>query len=164
MPAILTLEMRQLAQQMKQHAERGHFDGQNNNTHYFIMANQTHQATGTLLLFTRDIGYHSCGWFKNPDYERCYHLSISFWDVETEEPRPYEHKLAELWCNIFYGHWTRYIWTESNQRPIPSTPHHYRVMCDPNWQPIIPRGEVYSKEFTEQGWKSWTEQQAEENR
>jgi hypothetical protein len=34
---------------------------------------------------------------------------------------------------------------------------HYRLFCDANWFPIMPRGEVYSKEFTEKGWKSYSE-------
>lgn len=151
------ISMRPLARSMRQHADNGFFDGQNSDTIYFMLAKRIHTITGTQLLFTRDIGYHSCGWFKNPDYERCYHLSLSFWDMQTKQPRPYEYKLARTWVNIFYGDWTRYIWTESNHRPIPSTPHHYRVMCDPAWQPIIPRGEVYSTEFTELGWKSYSE-------
>lgn len=149
--------MKRLAQIMRRHADKGHFDGQHSETIYFMLAKQIHIPTGTQLLFTRDIGYHSCGWFKNPDYERCYHLSLSFWDVAANLPRPFEHKLAHTWTTIFYGDWTRFIWEESNHRPIASTPHHYRVMCDQAWQPIIPRGEVYSKELTEQGWKSWSE-------
>ena len=149
--------MKQLARSMRQHADKGYFDGQDSQTIYFMLASKAHPTTGTQLLFTRDVGYHSCGWFKNPDYERCYHLSLSFWDMQTRQPRPYDNKLARTWVKICYGNWTRYIWTESNHRSIPSTPHHYRVMCDPAWQPIIPRGEVYSKEFTEQGWKSYSE-------
>jgi hypothetical protein len=31
------------------------------------------------------------------------------------------------------------------------------VFCDERWQPILPRGEVYSREFTEKGWKSFSE-------
>ena len=30
------------------------------------------------VVMTRDIGYHTSGWWKNPDYERCYHLSIDY--------------------------------------------------------------------------------------
>lgn len=35
--------------------------------------------------------------------------------------------------------------------------YHYRLFCDENWQPIFPRGEVYSTQFTEMGWKSFSE-------
>src|SRR5262249_14385874 len=34
---------------------------------------------------------------------------------------------------------------------------HYRLFCDPGWQPIKPRGEVYSRELTEAGWKSYSD-------
>jgi len=34
---------------------------------------------------------------------------------------------------------------------------HYRLFCDPAWQPLKPRGEVYTREFTEAGWKSYSE-------
>ena len=160
MTKIITLDMQKLARTMRLHADTGYFDGQHSNNNYFIGARRIHQPTGTFLFFTRDIGYHSCGWFKNPDYERCYHLSISFWDMENEAPRPFERKLAQTWAKIFYGDWQRYIWVEGPHRKLVSTPHHYRVMCNPAWQPIIPRGEVYSTEFTELGWKSWSEQHA----
>lgn len=32
-----------------------------------------------------------------------------------------------------------------------------QVFCDPAWQPLKPRGEVYTREFTEVGWKSFSE-------
>jgi hypothetical protein len=35
--------------------------------------------------------------------------------------------------------------------------HHYRLFADKQWRPLLPRGEVYSKEFTERGWKSFGE-------
>lgn len=31
-----------------------------------------------IVIMTRDIGYHTSGWWKNPDYERCFHVSISY--------------------------------------------------------------------------------------
>lgn len=34
---------------------------------------------------------------------------------------------------------------------------HYRLFCDEHWQPIKPRGEVYNTQFTERGWKSFSE-------
>ena len=32
-----------------------------------------------------------------------------------------------------------------------------RPLCDTHWRPILPRKEVYSKDFTELGWKSASE-------
>lgn len=51
-----------------------------------------------------------------------------------------------LWCEAPYS--------EQGKR---NEVYHYRLFCDKNWQPIMPRGEVYSKQFTELGWKSFSE-------
>jgi hypothetical protein len=37
-----------------------------------------HRPTLCAIIFTRESGYHSGGWWKNPDYERCFHLSLRF--------------------------------------------------------------------------------------
>lgn len=34
---------------------------------------------------------------------------------------------------------------------------HWRLFADEHWNPILPRGEVYSSKFTEIGWKSASE-------
>lgn len=118
-----------------------------------------HIPTGTLLIFTRDAGMHSGGWWKNPDYERCWHLSLSFHDPITGESAPKNTKLTDEWLDAFYGDDQRYLWAESpyslegKRRGV----WHYRLFCDPSWAPILPRGEVYSKEFTERGWMSFSE-------
>jgi len=36
---------------------------------------------------------------------------------------------------------------------------HYRVFTNPAGEPILPRGEVYSREFTEKGWLSFSDLQ-----
>jgi hypothetical protein len=119
-----------------------------------------HRPTGTVLIFTRDSGMHTCGWFKNPDYERCYHLSVSFRDPATGIPRPFERKLADQWVQAFYGEDRRLVWTESPKSDVGRTHEvwHYRLFCNPMWRPMKPRGEVYSRELTEVGWQSWSEQ------
>lgn len=168
MAAIITPSIARLARTMRQHAETGLFTGQNELSLYFRLANRIHPETGTSLLFTRDKGMHDCGWFKNPDYNQCYHLSISFWDFSVlpdGTPIPYDFQIARTWIKAFYGAWSRYIWEESPfSTNLRSEVRHYRVMTDPTWQPIIPRGEVYSRDFTEKGWKSWSDQQYEKNK
>lgn len=118
-----------------------------------------HTPTGTLLIFTRDAGMHSGGWWKNPDYERCWHLSLSFYDPITDERGPKDVKLTDEWLDAFYGDDQRYVWAEPPYSPEgkQNGVWHYRVFCDPAWQPILPRGEVYSKQFTERGWMSFSE-------
>ncbi len=120
-----------------------------------------------ILIFSRDAGHHSGGWLKNPDYERCWHLSLSFRgsDGNPQSPArrlervPQMHSLAERLCKAFYGNNVRYIWAEPPFSEIGKKFQvwHYRVFCDKAWQPIVPRGEVYSKELTEKGWKSFSD-------
>lgn len=118
-----------------------------------------HLQTGTKLIFTRDAGMHSSGWWKNPDYERCWHLSLSFVDPITGESAPKDSTLTEEWLDAFYGDDCRYVWAEPpySDHGKPLAVWHYRVFCDPSWSPILPRGEVYSKEFTEAGWLSFSD-------
>lgn len=116
---------------------------------------------GCVLLFTRDGGMHSCGWWKNPDYEHCLHLSISFFDPETGQPAPHDHDAAKRWIRIFFDGMTNYVWSEPPFSPDGKRKDvwHYRVFVGPDFRtPLLPRGEVYSRELTEAGWKSWSDQ------
>jgi hypothetical protein len=125
-----------------------------------------HLPTGTRLIFTWDEGHHSSGWLKNPQYERCWHLSISFRDPLTGESRGKDVKLTDQWLEAFYHDNRKYIWSESPYSPEGKRRDtwHYRVFCDPAWQPIIPHGEVYSRELTEAGWLSFSELKDEHSR
>lgn len=161
MDKVVVSDPRGLLKKMWRWANSGVFDGINTNTRYFTEARWYIPNDGVLLLFTRDKGMHDCGWFKNPDYNQCYHLSISCWNPITRQPAGYDPKLHRQWIHMVYGDWVKYIWHESPVNDNPSQPHHYRVMTDSNWQPIIPRGEVYTKEYTALGWKSWSDQQYE---
>lgn len=108
------------------------------------------------IVFTRDTGYHSSGWWKNPDYERCWHLSISFRGGNEKKA------LREIVHNLF-SPYQRLIWVEPpySKEGKSVDVWHYRLFCDENWQPIMPKGEVYSTQFTEHGWKSFSELQYE---
>ena len=114
---------------------------------------------GVTLIYTRDTGHHSSGWWKNPDYERCRHLSVSFFDPLTMMPDGFKRDRALDWARLMFGDDVSKLWIEppytidGKLRGV----HHYRLFCDAGWQPIIPRGEVYSTEFTELGWKSFSE-------
>jgi hypothetical protein len=122
-----------------------------------------HVTTGSLIIFTRDAGHHSSGWWKNPEYERCWHLSLSFVDPLTLKPRDKDILLTDKWIQAFYHDNKRYLWSESPFSPIGKHRGvwHYRVFCNEGWSPIIPKGEVYSKELTEAGWKSFSDLQSE---
>jgi len=121
--------------------------------------------SGTLMIFNRDQGPHSHGWWKNPDYERCFHLSLSFKDPVTGQHRGERDAiLTKVWLDLIYGSNQKYIWCEppvgkDGKRLIV---WHYRLFMQPDWKtPLLPRGEVYSKENTPPGFKSFSEVQAE---
>ncbi len=151
---------------------------------YLERCTHFHYRTGTLILMTRDTGHHSSGWMKNPDYERCRHVSLSFREPFPERaadqlgnpksmnrlgivaaPRPFDGKLAATWIKLLLGDDANYAWCEGAFSPEGRFlgVMHWRVFCDPAWEAILPRGEVYSTEFTEAGWKSWSELQSEAN-
>lgn len=122
-----------------------------------------HQPSGTIFIFTRDVGMHSSGWWKNPDYERCLHLSLSFRDPETGQPIGKDQKWTDTWIDEVYGPLKTLIWTEPPFYPEGKANDvwHYRVFFAPGWvAPILPRGEVYSRDWTPEGWLSWSDLQA----
>lgn len=139
-------------QRIKKKSLTGFFNGQNMGSPYFESCRWWIVQYECMVIFTRDIGHHTCGWWKNPDYERCYHLSISFPGGKNK------HALEKILDNLF-GADKRKLWIEPpySQQGKSMEVWHYRLFCDEFWQAIIPRGEVYSKELTEAGWKSYSE-------
>lgn len=136
------------------------------NMAYLESCRAYHLPTRTKIIFTRDTGHHTSGWWKNPDYERCLHLSLSFLDPEAEEPRPvpHRHDLASEWIDAFFPTTKHLVWTEPPFGPEGKRHDvwHYRVFYSTGWTaPILPRGEVYSKDFTEAGWLSWSDREAQ---
>lgn len=85
-------------------AKTGFFDGRSTTT-YFEECRWFVERYECIMVFTRDIGYHTSGWWKNPDYERCYHLSISF-------PGGRNNKKLEHILNKFFGNNKRLLWCE----------------------------------------------------
>ena len=76
--------------------------------------------------------------------------------------KPHKKKVAEQLVKMFFGSNQNLIWCEPPYSKIGLKKEvwHYRLFCDANWQAIKPRGEVYSTEFTEVGWKSFSELKA----
>lgn len=148
---------------VKHHVEaaiRGTFDGRRVDR-YFEACRSIYHFRGITIAFTRDVGYHSSGWWKNPDFERCYHLSISFFDPATLQSRPFDDTTARRIAKAFFTKFTKWVWVESpySDEGKALGVWHYRLFCDEHWQPILPRGEVYSTELTEAGWKSFSDVQ-----
>ena len=125
-------------------------------------ASKGYQAeTGAHVILTRDTGHHACGWWKNPDYERCLHLSLSFFDPKSRERRGQDREQAAEWVEAVFHSARRLVWTEPpcSEAGKKADVWHYRVFyADEAFRiPILPRGEVYSKELTEAGWLSWSD-------
>lgn len=151
-----------VARTMRRNAEAEPFyDGLANDRNMRILerCKGMHLSTGTGLLFTRDQGMHSSGWWKNSDYERCYHLSLSFVDPITHDVRPKDTKTTQQWLDAFFGDDQRHLWAEppysdgGKARDV----WHYRLFCDLAWKPLTPRKEVYSKDFTPAHWLSFSD-------
>jgi hypothetical protein len=152
---------------------------------YYIRCTHLHARSGTLIMFTRDAGHHSSGWMKNPDYERCLHVSLSFripmplWPIDRLvsvsfatsffgyiERMPFNASLGDQWVQAILGHdAAKLSWHEGpfSREGKELGVQHWRTFCDRAWQPIHPRGEVYSKDFTEKGWQSWSDLHPEPN-
>lgn len=154
---------------------------------YLSRCTHFHWHTGTVVMFTSDTGHHSSGWMKNPDYERCWHLSLSFRQPFPERTGealasvthlgrlmrslgqhipnlPFDYRLGRAWVDAIYGETKRFAWEEGpfSSQGKELDVRHFRIFCDPRWVPILPRGEVYSRDFTEKGWRSWSEVQGED--
>lgn len=111
------------------------------------------------VLFTRDVGHHMGGWWKNPDYERCWHLSLSHRALPADVMMAADPKLNEAIARAFFGEDAVKCWIEpaASDHGRLREVWHYRLFCDAGWQPIMPRGEVYSRENTPADWKSFSE-------
>jgi hypothetical protein len=149
----------QIVTVLRERARMGTFDGRETGMPYLLSCTLDDFQTGSRLIYTRDTGHHSSGWFKNPDYERCLHLSVSYREPDTGGRLGQRRHDTARWASLFFGDDLKKAWFEP--------PHsadgkrcdvlHVRLFCDDNWQPIKPRGEVYSTELTEVGWKSFSE-------
>lgn len=128
-----------------------------------VLGNYLHDTVidgiGVRLICTRDVGHHTGGWFKNPDYERCFHLSVSFRSPDGEQRLPQNRRIAEELARAFFHEHVRWLWIEKpfSDMGKQCDVWHYRLFADPHWQPLLPRKEVYSREFTEKGWQSFSD-------
>lgn len=118
------------------------------------------------LRFSRDRMHHSVGWWRNAEYEYCYHLSISARErslmrmllAGIEPPggdiyEPISHAEETYWGRLFFAEHADKVWHEpggtdprltSEERRRHRHIVHLRLFLDPEtFQPFIPTGEVY---------------------
>ncbi|TAL43258.1 MAG: hypothetical protein EPN91_06815 [Salinibacterium sp.] len=154
-------DLARVAKEMHLNAAHGSVNGTEASYHSLYFESCKRRRYGTNLIFSRDVGHHTSGWFKNPDYERCIHLSTSpvssaIWTPDTPD---LDKALERAWLKAFFGEFLRYVWSESPKTPRGKDLNvwHWRLFCNEHWEPILPRGEVYSRELTEAGWQSASE-------
>jgi hypothetical protein len=101
------------------------------------------------VLLTFDVGYHASGWWRNSQYDRCWHLSLCIATrTSLETPELFE---AQGIARAFFGEDVRLGWVEppasafDAYRTAPASRHtyHIRVFVDRTGKAIQPQGEVY---------------------
>jgi hypothetical protein len=155
--------MAAVAAELRRRARHGLFNGRQSEEAWRYIRHCTldDETTQARLMFTRDTGHHSSGWLKNPDYERCWHLSTSAKPSALVLPAGFvqaelDRKTLAGWLAAFFGADLRYVWSESPKSPEGKARGvwHWRLFCDEHWAPILPRKEVYSRDFTPADWRS----------
>lgn len=149
-------------------AMEGVFDGTPKTESYLARCRFVSTRANTCLTFTRDVGHHESGWFKNPDYERCFHLSLSEYlpegivDRRGRHSSVYDRQVRNLWLEAFFQDDLKKTWVEPPMTGVGKRLDvwHWRLFCDEAWAPITPRGEVYTTQFTQAGWMSHSEYSA----
>lgn len=119
------------------------------------------------LQLSRDRMHHSVGWWRNAEYEYCWHLSISAREIDVERAGRIglelagRDRLAELpdgeetyWGRLFFASHANKVWHEPGGTDPRLTPEearinrrivHLRLFLDPEtFEPFIPTGEVYT--------------------
>ncbi len=123
-------------------------------------AQYNQKGLSTVLIYTMDDGMHDIGWWKNPDFARCLHLSLSYWYPDNRVA-PKSDAITAEWLQAFFAPNERWLWMEPAYTIIGKKRGvwHYRLFAGPHWEPILPEGEVYSTLKTEKGWLSYSELQ-----
>ena len=100
------------------------------------------------LALTFDQGTHASGWWRNSEYDRCWHLSLS-WPRPAGPPEAPADREVRAWARAFFGRDVAKTWTEPSASPLdihgrlPGVVH-VRLFLDQDNRPIQPTGEVYT--------------------
>lgn len=63
----------EIVESLRSRARMSVADGRESSMPYIRSCTADDHQTGSRLIYTRDVGHHTSGWFKNPDYEQCLH-------------------------------------------------------------------------------------------
>jgi hypothetical protein len=115
----------------------------------------TEPALAVSVLLTFDHGPHAvAGWWRNSQYDRCWHLSLVGFVRGARTPTPVELPREEVaaWGLAFYGEDAAKAWNEPpagegdayRGAEVSRYTWHTRLFVDQQMQPIVPEGEVYT--------------------
>lgn len=137
---------------MRAHARQHPWDGRSIPSRVIVDA-ITEPGRPTSLTLTYDTGYHGSGWWRNSEYDRCYHLSVCHPTSDAIEACSSNEVRA--WARAAFPRHYQWTWTESplalgdviqsaqnGVRRLPSVAH-VRLFTDQSGRPIQPHGEVY---------------------
>lgn len=103
------------------------------------------------LIYSFDHGPHASGWWRNSDYDRCFHLSFAALNGSAYVDMPEIDRRA--WPRAFFGDNVAMAWWEPpaaegdpyRNAPASRYTHHVRLFIDrATGRPIVPAGEVYT--------------------
>lgn len=155
-----TVAQLNVARQMRAYCRRRPWDGRVLTMAACRAVRQVPAATDpelrTNLLLTLDKGYHASGWWRNAEYDTCWHLSLS-WPTPDGRAMSYldmPRAEVDFWARLFFGEFARWVWHEPGGADVPgrSMAHrqahkpinHLRLFLDRHThRPILPTGEVY---------------------
>lgn len=109
---------------------------------------------GISLLVTLDQGYHASGWWRNSEYDQCWHASLVCMDATTNPPSFTDPivNVTRAWTQVLFGAQMRHAWIEPPASPLDVYRNarasqyttHVRIFIDRKTRlPITPKGEVY---------------------
>lgn len=141
--------------QMRRKAMARPWDGQSlpPDDQRWLTTGLTEPHRPTSVLFTFEFGAHGCGWWRNSDYDRCQHLSVTHLTGLGHVQAPTDAEVR-AWARAAFGKYVVWTWTEppaSTLDPyrLPGVAH-VRLFLDKQDHPILPEGEVYTL-------KPWTD-------
>lgn len=118
--------------------------------HRLLVRSRVDHDQSVSILYTLDRGAHASGWWRNSEYETCFHLSmVGMADGQYSEIAEVERR---AWAIAIFGTEASKCWNEPpaswadryrTARASVAT-WHTRLFVDQQLRPIIPTGEVYT--------------------
>lgn len=161
----ITEQDRLMVRAMSRKAERGWYIGTEESLLQFAQVRdvpcRTNPELTTRLMLSKDRMHHSVGWWRNAEYEYCWHLSMSAWSKlivgqapgDTGSPEDVPAEEERYWAHAFFPQSFGKLWHEpGGTDPRYSAEEkrwfahvvHLRLFLDPEtFEPFIPTGEVY---------------------